>query len=76
MGFKNQNGITKIEPKFMGMNLASKFDDIIAVTEDVNGKWCSYYLTKSGKIAGHDSLFYFDNSCDCETDGFIRFRDL
>ncbi|MEI6140647.1 MAG: hypothetical protein WCP85_15365 [Mariniphaga sp.] len=57
------------------MNLASKFDDIIAVTEDVNGKWSSYYLTKSGKTAGRDSLFYFDNNCDCESEGLIRFRD-
>jgi hypothetical protein len=75
MGFKDKNGITKIEPKFMGMNLAGKFDDIIAVTEDANGKWNNYYLTKLGRIAGQDSLFYFDNSCDCESEEFIRFRN-
>ncbi len=46
------------------------------VTEEVNGAWESYYLTKSGRIAGRDSLHYFDNGADCESEGFIRFRDV
>lgn len=75
IGFKNKEGRIKIEPKFMGLTSANKFDDIIAVTEEINDKWKSYYLTKSGKIVGLDSLYTFDNGPDCENEGFIRFRD-
>lgn len=75
IGFKDKNGIVKIEPKFMGFTIAEKFDNIIAVTEDVGGRYKSYYLTKSGRIIGNDSLHIFDNGADCESEGFIRFRD-
>jgi len=75
IGFKDKEGKIKIEPKFMGLTSANKFDDIIAVTEEVNEKWKSYYLTKTGKIVGIDSLYTFDNGPDCENEGFIRFRD-
>ena len=75
VGYKDKNGVVKIEPKFTGFTSASKFDNIIAVSEESNGKWSSYYLTKSGKITGRDSLHIFDNGSDCESEGFIRFRD-
>jgi hypothetical protein len=75
IGFKDSKGIVKIEPKFTGITCANKFQDIIAVTEEGNGKWESYYLTKKGKIVGKDSLHIFDNGFDCESEGFIRFRD-
>lgn len=74
-GFKDKNGIVKIEPKFTEVGFAKTFDDIMAVSEDVNGKWKSYYLTKSGRVVGLDSLHFFDNTPDCENEGFIRFRD-
>lgn len=75
IGFKDKNGTIKIEPKFTGFTIARKFENIIAVTEEENGKWKSYYLTKQGKIVGRDSLYSFDNSSDCENEGYIRFRD-
>jgi len=75
LGYKDKNDIVKIEPKFTGYTSASKFDNIIAVSEETNGKWSSYYLTKSGKVIGRDSLHIFDNGADCESEGFIRFRD-
>lgn len=75
IGFKDKNGNIKIEPKFMGLTSANKFDEIIAVTEEIDEKWKSYYLTKTGKIVGIDSLYTFDNGPDCENEGFIRFRD-
>lgn len=61
----------------MGFTTARRFDDIIAVTEEVeaSGKWKSYYITKSGRIVGSDSLYTFGNDADCESEGFIRFRD-
>ena len=73
-GYKDKNGTVKIEPKFT-MVFADKFNHIIAVTKEVNSQWDSYYLTKSGKIVGRDSLYFFDNGFDCENEGFIRFRD-
>lgn len=75
IGFKDKNGNIKIEPKFMGFTSSNKFDDIIAVTEEVSEKWKSYYLTKKGKLVGIDSLYTFDNGPDCENEGFIRFKD-
>ncbi|MCJ7773040.1 MAG: hypothetical protein MUP22_07900, partial [Desulfobacterales bacterium] len=69
------NGKIRIEPKFMGFTIARKFDKIIAVMEQNNGKHEAYYLTKSGGIVGRDKIYFFDNSPDCESEGFIRFRD-
>ncbi|MCD0463839.1 WG repeat-containing protein [Flavobacterium sp. ENC] len=74
IGFKDKNGNIKIEPKFTGMTIANQFENIIAVSEE-NETWKSYYLTKTGKIVGRDSLYIFDNGPDCENEGFIRFRD-
>lgn len=75
IGFKDKNGTIKIEPKFTGFTIAREFENIIAVSEEENGKWKSYYLTKQGKVVGRDSLFVFDNGPDCENEGFIRFTD-
>lgn len=74
LGYKDKNGVVRIEPKFMGFTIANKFDKIIAVTEEANGSYKTYYLTKTGKIIGTDSLHIFDNGPDCESEGFIRFR--
>lgn len=74
-GYKDENGTIKIPPKFTGFTIASKFDNIIAVNEQVSNTWKHYYLTKSGKTVGQDSLFIFDNGSDCESEGFIRFHD-
>jgi hypothetical protein len=75
IGFKDKNGKIKIEPKYMGLTFANKFDDIIVVSEENKENWKSYYLTKSGRIVGRDSLYIYDNGADCENEGFIRFKD-
>lgn len=74
-GYKDKNGVVKIEPKFTFFTSALKFENIIAAFEEKDGKSCSYYLTKQGRIAGRDSLYFFDNGADCESEGFIRFCD-
>jgi len=74
-GFKNKNGIVKIQPKFTGLTIANKFDDIIAAEEQTNTGQVNYYLTKTSRIVGKDSLHFFDNGTDCESEGFIRFHD-
>lgn len=75
MGFKNSRGQVEIEPKFMGFTVARKFDNIIAVMRKNEDSYETYYLTKSGKKVGLDSLHIYDNGADCESEGFIRFRD-
>jgi hypothetical protein len=75
IGFKDKNGFVKIVPKFTTYSIANKFENIISASEDINGKWENYYLTKSGKVVGKDSMFIYDNTPDCESEGFIRFTD-
>lgn len=75
IGFKDALGHVKIKPKFEGFTTANKFDDILAATEKNDGQWDSFYLTKSGRRVGQDSLHIIDNGPDCESEGFIRFRD-
>ena len=74
IGFKDSKGNIKIEPKFTSvLTWAEKFNDTVAVREE--GKERRYYhLTKNGIIVGRDSIYIFDNSFDCESEGFIRFR--
>ncbi len=71
-GYKDDKGNVQVEPKYLGFMLAPKFSDIVAVMEDIG---TSYYITKYGTIVGRDSLYIFDNTYDCESEGFIRFRD-
>ncbi|MDY6856754.1 MAG: WG repeat-containing protein [Thermodesulfobacteriota bacterium] len=75
MGFKEQNCNIKIEPKYMGSTITKKIDKIIAVMKQNNGTNETYYPTKSRKRVGRDMLYIFDNSPNCKSKGFIRFRD-
>lgn len=74
-GFKDANGVVKIEPKFKPFLLNGVFENIISVTEKQGDKNARYYLTKSGRKVGRDSVHIFDFTEDCEQEGFIRFRD-
>ncbi|ALM50289.1 hypothetical protein AMR72_16200 [Flavobacterium psychrophilum] len=73
IGFKDAKGKEKISPKFMGATNAKKFDDVVAVMEENNKKWDSYYLLKNGRQFGRDSLYVNDATFDCESEGFIRY---
>jgi len=75
IGYKDKNGTVKIEPKIYFHTFPNKFDNIMIIMEEVDNNVDSYYFTKAGKIFGRDSLFFFDNTPDCENEGFIRFRD-
>ena len=59
LGFKDKNGVVTLKPAFNGLTIADKFDNIIAVTEEKNGRWNNYRLTKTGRIVGRDSLPLF-----------------
>ncbi|SEJ72082.1 WG containing repeat-containing protein [Dyadobacter sp. SG02] len=47
---------------------------IILDTTDSN-KWRHYYKLANGRVLGEDSIYAFDATYDCESDGKIRFRD-
>lgn len=75
IGFRDQNDKVRIEAVYHDFTIARKFDKIVAVMEENTGNNKTYYLTKSGKKFGINSIYYFDNGPDCESEGFIRFRD-
>ncbi len=74
-GFMNDAGQIMIAPKFMGGTIAKKFNNIIAVMEEVKDSTVSYYLLKNGMKVGVDSMYIDDMMFDCEREGAIRFRD-
>lgn len=74
-GFDNPQLKVSLAPQFVQVG-GHTFQDVVAVTkEDKEGKWHSYYLFRSMKTAGADSMYMFDNTFDCENEGFIRFTD-
>jgi hypothetical protein len=74
-GFKDLNGNVKIQPKFGFMSFVKRLDYVFIASEVRDEKVDLYYLTKSGKSFGRDSVYFWDNTPDCESEGFIRFRD-
>lgn len=75
IGYKSADGKKMIEPTFKGFIVADKFDKVISVMTLTNDKYETYYLNKSGKKFGLDSVYFFDNTPDCESEGYIRFKD-
>ncbi|MCI5056533.1 MAG: WG repeat-containing protein [Flavobacteriales bacterium] len=77
VGFKDEQGEVRIPPKYVaGFTHTNRFEHIAAVLEQIKGTWGSdKYLLKSGKTFGTDSVYFWDNTADCEKEGFIRFRD-
>lgn len=75
IGYKNVDGKIMIEPTFEGFMVAEKFDKVISVMTLTDDKYETYYLNKSGKMFGVDSVYFFDNTPDCESEGYIRFKD-
>ncbi|OPY84233.1 MAG: hypothetical protein A4E72_02333 [Syntrophus sp. PtaU1.Bin208] len=75
IGFRDRGGRTRIEPRYSSFTTARKFEQIMAVMEQNHSEQEPCYLTKSGKIVGNGNVYIFDNAPDCESEGFIRFRD-
>lgn len=73
IGFKNAAGKVMIPPGFSGFIRAQKLDHIMAA--DSGDYTRTYYLTRSGRTVARDSVYFFDNTPDCEREGFIRFTD-
>jgi len=75
VGYKDTSGEIVIPAKLNAdLGLPETFEDIISVLEYQNDKFTSYFLTRTGKVVAVDSLYFFDNTPDCENEGFIRFH--
>lgn len=75
-GFKNSKGDIMIEPKFNGITGAKKFDKIMSVLDaSDSATWVDYYLLKDGTKIITDSMYIFDFTFACESEGYIKFRD-
>ncbi len=72
-GYQDASGRVRIPARFGGFTRARRFHHIAAVREDQAPR--SYYLLKSGRQVGIDSVFVFDFQFDCESEGKIRFKD-
>ncbi|MFN3196349.1 MAG: hypothetical protein ACE364_10390 [Chlorobiota bacterium] len=73
-GYKDVNGNLMIDPIYWACNRSLIFENIVPVihfSESVS----YFHLTKHGEIVGEDSTYIMDNCFDCESEGFIRFRD-
>ncbi len=75
VGFADKKGMIKIPAKFIKSTRADSFYNIIAVAEFNDSLYKSYYLLKNGRKAGIDSVYSFDFSFDCESEGKIIFQD-
>jgi len=74
-GYKDLKGHIKIPAKFEDFTRADSFYNIIAVNEKIGSSYKSYYLLKDGSKVGQDSVFMFDFTYDCESEGKIIFQD-
>jgi WG containing repeat len=73
-GYKDLNGVIKVPAKFEILPPSNTFD-IIAVSEEIDSSYISYYLLKNGQKVAVDSVYIFDFTFDCESEGKIRFVD-
>lgn len=74
-GYKDLKGNIKIPAKFEDFTRADSFYNIIAVNEKVDSSYKSYYLLKDGRKVGQDSVFMFEFTFDCESEGKIIYHD-
>lgn len=76
-GFKDANDSVVLPAKYGIFTVANKFDKIIAAQEFKDNYTLveEYYLLKDGTKFGRDSLYVFDFSYPCESEGFIKFQD-
>ncbi|MGY3088095.1 hypothetical protein ACVWYF_001128 [Hymenobacter sp. UYAg731] len=72
-GYKDAAGRIRIPARFGNFTNAQKFRHIMAVNEKATQRM--YYLLKNGREIGRDSVYMFDYTFDCESEGRIRFKD-
>ncbi len=73
IGFKDVHGNVKIPPRFGIFTSARQLEHIAAVTDIKNQKSETFYLLRDGREVARDSVYMFDFTFDCESEGYIRF---
>lgn len=73
VGFKDSKGNIRIPAIYGEFTSSSVFADIVPVYEEKTKQ--NYYLLKSGKKIGLDSLYVWDYTYDRENENKIMFRD-
>lgn len=75
VGYKDAVGKVIIPARFNTFfTPAETIDEIASFSDERDGKPGSGYVTNTGTIVARDSLYIFDFTADCESEGFIRFR--
>lgn len=76
IGYKDMHGKIVI-PATINANfgMPEKFTDLVSVIDMDSEASDSYFMNAQGRKFGRDSLHFFDNTPDCEQEGFIRFHD-
>lgn len=75
MGYKNADSVVVITPKQMSATGAQSFVNVTPIVIMEEDRYRHYYLRRNGTIFGRDSVFFFDNAGDTESEGYIRFRE-
>ncbi len=70
VGYKDQSGTLRIGQRLSYLTRAHHFENVIATAD--SGSYQFYYLLKSGRIFGKDSVYGLEGSVDCEREGFVR----
>ncbi|PSL24748.1 WG repeat-containing protein [Dyadobacter jiangsuensis] len=63
----------QVDEKRLDSNIKASITAILDTTDGT--KYRHYYKLANGRVVGEDSVYAFDATDDCESDGKIRFRD-
>lgn len=69
-GFKNHEGEIIVDTVFSKDKNSIK---IVSAKEVFKDKYYFYHVTREGKIAARDSVYFLNMNVDCESEGHIRF---
>lgn len=75
MGYRDADSAVVIAPRCMSATGAQSFLHVTPVVIMEKDRYRHYYLRRDGTTFGQDSVFFYDNAGDTESEGFIRFRD-
>lgn len=75
MGYRDADSNIVIQPNSRHASGSQNFVNVTPVVIRENERYHHYYLRRDGSTFGRDSVYFFENSGDTESEGFIRFRD-
>jgi hypothetical protein len=74
-GFRNAQGKILSEPKFVFVGNEA-FNKVVSVVEQLSeDDYSIYYLRADGTKFGEDSVYFWDQAPEIESNGYVRFKD-